>query len=363
MWSEDFLNSVSIEDNPNLDAMGMDCSVSRGDVSASYSLQIAKLEHLQTNGLCAEFQLVDCSLLELIWKAEHCMLPLRQIRDTLELVASVLVRLDDHGIIHGNVNPENIMVSGYRKVKLIDFGDRPQTLPYRSPEILLGLPFTGAIDMWSLGCVAAELLTGRLIYPCHLEYDMWRCISLTHGRLPDAMLDNGTRSNRCFTKGLDWRLKAGNVRGEPIPPSFLDLLKRMLKLNPDERITPRELLKHPFIYQESQDQPSSSSTVQQPAPCEDPSSSSSTVQQPAPCEDSSSSSSTVQQPAPCEDSSSSSSTVQQPAPCEDSSSSSNESGTDTVAPPKKQSRDRRFFKSVRRKFRRFCCCHCSTAKD
>ncbi|KAG7256753.1 hypothetical protein CRUP_035400 [Coryphaenoides rupestris] len=344
----DSFNIVSIEDDPN----SMDCSVSRGDVSASYSLQvedpdwmrsaenkIAKLEHLQTNGLCAEFQLVDCSLLELIWKAEHRMLPLRQIRDTLELVASVLVRLDDHGIIHGNVNPENIMVSGYREVKLIDFGDRPQTLPYRSPEILLGLPFTGAIDMWSLGCVAAELLTGRLIYPCHSEYDM-----------------------------------AGNVRGEPIPPSFLDLLKRMLELNPDERITPRELLKHPFICQESQDQPSSSSTVQQPAPCEDSSSSSSTVQQPAPCEDSSSSSSTVQPPSPCEDPSSSSSTVQPPSPCEDPSSSSStvqppspcedpsssssESSTDTVAPP--QSRDRRFFKSVRRKFRR---CHCSTAKD
>jgi len=82
------------------------------------------------------------------------------------------------------------------------------------------------------------------------------------------------------------------VRGEPIPPSLVDLLKRMLELDPDQRITPRELLKHPFICQESQDQPSSSSAVQPPSPSEASSSSSSSAVQPlSPCEASSSSSS------------------------------------------------------------------------
>ncbi|KAG7260323.1 hypothetical protein CRUP_022825 [Coryphaenoides rupestris] len=196
----------------------------------------------------------------LVCKAERHKLSLKQFRDILKQRWYTLTPLGSF-----MVKPENIMVSGQGQAKLIDFGmsrfvsdatagTRLQPLCYKSPEIMLGLPFTGVIDMWSLGCVAAELLTCRMLYPCYTEYDL-----------------------------------AGNVRGEPIPPSFLDLLKRMLKLNPDERITPRELLKHPFIYQESQDQPSSSSTVQQPAPCEDPSSS--TVQQPAPCEDSSSSSS------------------------------------------------------------------------
>lgn len=42
----------------------------------------------------------------------------------------------------------------------------------RSPEIILGLPFTEAIDMWSLGCMAAELYLGTLLYPGNTEYDM-----------------------------------------------------------------------------------------------------------------------------------------------------------------------------------------------
>lgn len=44
----------------------------------------------------------------------------------------------------------------------------------RSPEIILGFPFTEAIDMWSLGCLAAELFLGRMLYPGSCEYDIVR---------------------------------------------------------------------------------------------------------------------------------------------------------------------------------------------
>lgn len=50
----------------------------------------------------------------------------------------------------------------------------------RSPEILLGLPFTEAIDMWSLGCIAAILYLGTLLYPGRSEYDMVRISFLCH---------------------------------------------------------------------------------------------------------------------------------------------------------------------------------------
>ncbi|XP_056433700.1 homeodomain-interacting protein kinase 1-like [Gadus chalcogrammus] len=153
------------------------------------------------------------------------------------------------------------------------------TLPYRSPEVILGLPFTCMIDMWSLGCIAAELLIGDPLYPGYTEYDMWAYIIHTHGELPDAMLDQGIKSHLCFTKGSVWRLKTqqeykksmkkiglkrrrprssffisleevvevGYEPGQTIPPSFTDLLKRMLHLDCDQRITPHALLEHPFI--------------------------------------------------------------------------------------------------------------------
>ena len=47
---------------------------------------------------------------------------------------------------------------------------------FRSPEIMLSLPYTGMVDMWSLGCLTAELLIGEPIYPGRTEYDM---VSLT----------------------------------------------------------------------------------------------------------------------------------------------------------------------------------------
>lgn len=101
------------------------------------------------------------------------------------------------GLIHADLKPENIMLvdpvrQPYR-VKVIDFGSAShvskavcntylQSRYYRAPEIILGLPFCEAIDMWSLGCVVAELFLGWPLYPGSSEYDQIRYISQTQGR-------------------------------------------------------------------------------------------------------------------------------------------------------------------------------------
>lgn len=100
------------------------------------------------------------------------------------------------GLIHADLKPENIMLvdpvrQPYR-VKVIDFGSAShvskavcntylQSRYYRAPEIILGLPFCEAIDMWSLGCVVAELFLGWPLYPGSSEYDQIRYISQTQG--------------------------------------------------------------------------------------------------------------------------------------------------------------------------------------
>jgi serine/threonine protein kinase len=93
-----------------------------------------------------------------------------------------LAFLQANGVIHADIRPENVLVcldraadSGGLKVKLADFGNgmlegqaalecengEVQTLPYRAPEVLLGLPITAKIDMWSLGCLLLEVYMGR----------------------------------------------------------------------------------------------------------------------------------------------------------------------------------------------------------
>ncbi|KAK5601478.1 hypothetical protein CRENBAI_025677 [Crenichthys baileyi] len=82
----------------------------------------------------------------------------------------------------------------------------------KAPEIILGLPFCEAIDMWSLGCVIAELFLGWPLYPGASEYDQIRYISQTQGLPAEYLLSAGTKTTRFFNRERDstyplWRLK------------------------------------------------------------------------------------------------------------------------------------------------------------
>lgn len=69
---------------------------------------------------------------------------------------------------------------------------------FRAPEIILGLPFREAIDMWSLGCVIAELYLGWPLYPGSSEFDQIRYIVQTQGPPPLQMLSTAAKTHRFF---------------------------------------------------------------------------------------------------------------------------------------------------------------------
>lgn len=109
------------------------------------------------------------------------------------------------------------------RIKVIDFGCASyvskaecnpylQTRYYRAPEIILGLPFCEAIDMWSLGCVVAELFLGLPLYAGSSEFEQMRCISRTQGLPAEHMLNNASKTTEFFYRDTDstypfWRLK------------------------------------------------------------------------------------------------------------------------------------------------------------
>lgn len=80
------------------------------------------------------------------------------------------------GLIHCDLKPENILVKSYSRceVKVIDLGSScfetdhlcsyVQSRSYRAPEVILGLPYDKKIDIWSLGCILAELCTGNVSF-------------------------------------------------------------------------------------------------------------------------------------------------------------------------------------------------------
>ncbi|XP_072475322.1 homeodomain-interacting protein kinase 3 isoform X8 [Notamacropus eugenii] len=257
------------------------------------------------NHTCLVFEMLEQNLYDFLKQNKFSPLPLKVIRPILQQVATALKKLKSLGLIHADLKPENIMLvdpvrQPYR-VKVIDFGSAShvsktvcstylQSRYYRAPEIILGLPFCEAIDMWSLGCVIAELFLGWPLYPGALEYDQIRYISQTQGLPGEQLLNVGTKSTRFFCRETDishsgWRLKTleeheaetgmkskearkyifnslddivhvntvMDLEGIDLLAEkadrreFVSLLKKMLLIDADLRITPVETLNHAFV--------------------------------------------------------------------------------------------------------------------
>uniref|UniRef100_A0A671K9D2 non-specific serine/threonine protein kinase n=1 Tax=Sinocyclocheilus anshuiensis TaxID=1608454 RepID=A0A671K9D2_9TELE len=254
---------------------------------------------------CLVFEMLEQNLYDFLKQNKFSPLPLKVIRPILQQVATALKKLKGMRLIHADLKPENIMLvdpvrQPYR-VKVIDFGSAShvskavcstylQSRYYRAPEIILGLPFWEAIDMWSLGCVIAELFLGWPLYPGALEFDQIRFISQTQGLPGEHVLNVGTKTSRFFCRESDspyaaWRLKSTeehetetglkskearkyifsclddivhvnlvmNLEGcdflaEKIDRAeFVGLLKKMLLIDAEERIAPSDALSHPFV--------------------------------------------------------------------------------------------------------------------
>jgi len=97
------------------------------------------------------------------------------------------------GIVHCDLKPENILFTddSYLNIKIIDFGAScndytngffyVQSRYYRAPEVVLGAPYDQAVDMWSLGCIIYELITGKPLFPAYDENELLEYVVLTVG--------------------------------------------------------------------------------------------------------------------------------------------------------------------------------------
>ena len=140
------------------------------------------------------------------------------------------------------------------------------TLWYRAPELLLGhRQYTAAVDMWSLGCIAVEMVQNGPPFASNCAFAQLMRIFETVGT-PSEKEWASVASLPYFSiqfpkwsapaEGAAQRLLATEVKlrcesKDPLPSTFLDLVNRMLVLDPIKRITPQDALKHEFFAQSS----------------------------------------------------------------------------------------------------------------
>uniref|UniRef100_A0A8C7X996 Protein kinase domain-containing protein n=1 Tax=Oryzias sinensis TaxID=183150 RepID=A0A8C7X996_9TELE len=207
---------------------------------------------------CIVFELLDVSLIDSYKRDSSTRTHLCLIRVIAQQMLKALKALKGIGVTHCDIKLDNIMFAerDSAHVKLIDFGLAVETkklstgteiqiTPFRAPEVILGLPLDESVDMWALGVVLAGVYFGNYPFPCDTEYETIRAMVQIFG-LPEAeVLHKAKYKAPFFTRDNDHVINLDAVIHEH--QAFIDLLKSMLEVNPQNRITPSQALQHDFI--------------------------------------------------------------------------------------------------------------------
>ncbi|KAG7018642.1 putative serine/threonine-protein kinase [Cucurbita argyrosperma subsp. argyrosperma] len=226
---------------------------------------VVKLEGLVTSRM-------SCSLYLVFEYMEHDLAGLAasptikftepQVKCYMNQLLSGLEHCHNRHVLHRDIKGSNLLIGNDGILRIADFGlasvfdpnhkqpmtSRVVTLWYRPPELLLGATDYGVgVDLWSAGCILAELLAGKPIMPGRTEVEQLHKIFKLCGsptdeywkksRLPHATIFKPQHSyKRCISETF-----------KDFPPSSLPLIETLLAIDPDERLTPTAALHSEFF--------------------------------------------------------------------------------------------------------------------
>lgn len=188
-------------------------------------------------------------------------IPLNKIKSFLHQLLQGINYCHVNRVLHRDLKPQNLLINVEGELKLADFGlarafgipvrsytHEVVTLWYRAPDVLMGnRNYSTPIDMWAVGCIFAEMASGRPLFPGQSEKDQLNKIFQLLGtpnvekwpamrNLPEYSPD----FPRHPPKNINQIIPTLDVKG-------IDLLKRLLAYDPDHRISAADGLIHPFF--------------------------------------------------------------------------------------------------------------------
>lgn len=212
--------------------------------------------------LCLEYCQYDLLKFINLYKENKEIYTLHTIKNFLYQILTGVNYLHSKGVIHRDLKPGNIMINN-NTLKIGDFGlsriysmhkkqytKEVSTLWYRSPELLLGLEEYGIeLDMWAIGCILGELLFKRPIFMGENELSQLNVLFEIYGLFDDDILPGfkyfpkyNSGFNQC--KGIGLRKYFEENSKFKIDNVCFDLVEKLLKINPKERILSKEALEH-----------------------------------------------------------------------------------------------------------------------
>lgn len=237
----------------------------------SHSIYIVRLlcvEHVAKEGkplLYLVFEYLDSDLKKYI--DEHgngqtgIPIPRADIKRLMYQLCKGVAYCHSHGVMHRDLKPQNLLID--KKNGLLKIGDlglsrafsvplksythEVVTLWYRSPEVLLGAThYSTPVDIWSIGCIFAELVRKEPLFPGDSELQQLLHIFRLLGT-PDEKMWPGVSKMRDWHVYPQWHRQKWSKIVPGLDMDGTDLLSRMLQYDPSKRITAKEALQHPFF--------------------------------------------------------------------------------------------------------------------
>nr|XP_004655746.1 cyclin-dependent kinase 3 isoform X1 [Jaculus jaculus] len=207
------------------------------------------------------FEFLSQDLKKYMESTPDSALPLHLVKSYLFQLLQGVNFCHIHRVIHRDLKPQNLLINEFGAIKLADFGlarafgvplrtytHEVVTLWYRAPEILLGSKlYSTAVDVWSIGCIFAEMVTGKALFPGDSEIDQLFQIFRILGTPSEATWPGVTQLPDYKSSFPKWTRRDLEETIPNLEPEGKDLLMKLLQYDPNQRISAKTALAHPYF--------------------------------------------------------------------------------------------------------------------